>query len=174
MFLKPEENIESFGLKEGDIVADFGAGSGTYAYLAAKIVGETGKVYAVEVQRDFLPSIKSAAASQGLPNVEVIWGDFEILGGSKLRDAVADTVILANTLFQLEDKKGAAKEAKRVLKPKGRVVVIDWQESFGNMGPAKDHVVTSGDAKRIFGEAGFIFEKEIPAGEYHYGMVFRN
>lgn len=172
MFLKPEEHIEEFGLREGQTVADFGAGSGTYALLAAEAVGETGKVYAVEVQRDFLPLIKDAAKAKGLENVEVLWGDFEIPGGSKLKDAATDAVILANTLFQLEDKTGAAREAKRVLKQGGKMIVIDWEDSFGNMGPAKEHVVKKSEARELFEKAGFAFVREFPAGDHHYGLLF--
>lgn len=173
MFLKPEEHIEEFGLREGDSVADFGAGSGTYAFLAAEAVGETGKVYAVDVQREFLPNIKNGALARKLKNIEVLWGDFELPGGSGLRDETVDAVILANTLFQLEDKAGAARESKRVLKQNGKLIVVDWEDSFGNLGPAKEAVVKKNEAKDLFQKEGFLFVKEIPAGEYHYGLLFR-
>ncbi len=174
MFLDPKENVSSFGLREGDIVADFGAGSGTYAFLAAATVAPNGKVYAVDVQRDFLPAIRDGAKERNLKNVEVIWGDIEIPGGSKLREKLADFVIAANVLFQATDKKGLITEMKRVLKDGGKVVVIDWSESFGNLGPAKEHVVTEDEARGLFEQAGFTFVKEIPAGKYHYGMLFRS
>ncbi len=173
MFLKPEESVDSFGLREGDIVADFGAGMGAYAYLAAKRVGETGKVFAVDVQKELLASVKNGAALQGLKNIEIVWGDVEIVGGSKLKDGLADAVICANVLFQAEGKEGLAAEVKRVLKTGGRAIVIDWRETFGGMGPAKDHVVPRGEAKRIFEGAGLAFSEEIPAGKYHYGLIFR-
>jgi len=172
MFLNPDEHREEFGLREGDTVADLGAGSGAYAFLAAEAVGETGKVYAIDVQRDFLPNIKNSALSRGLKNVEVMWGDFEVPGGSGLRDGIADAVILANTLFQLDDKEGAVKEAKRILKQGGKLIVIDWEDSFGNMGPSKSAVVKKSEAVELFRSAGFIFAKDIPAGEYHYGLLF--
>lgn len=173
MFLDPKESLSSFGLREGDIVADFGTGTGRYAFLAANVVGPEGKVYAIDVQRDFLPSIKDEAITRKLKNIEVVWGDIELHGGTKLRDKLVDAVICANVLFQTEDKKGLISEMHRVLKDRGRVIVIDWSGSFGNVGPTEKMVIMKDAARRLFEQNGFLFIRDIPAGEYHYGMIFQ-
>ena len=67
-------------------VADLGAGSGHYTLAAAKKVGESGRVYAIEVQKDLLTRIKNLAQTEHINNVEVIWGDVENRGGTKLKD----------------------------------------------------------------------------------------
>lgn len=170
-FSDPQKNIQQFGLMEGMNVADLGAGSAAYTIAAAEYAGTSGKVYAVEVQKELLSRIKNAAKKEGLSNVEVLWGDIERLGGTKIKDASLDAAIVSNVLFQTEDKQGLAEEVKRILKSSGRVLVVDWKESFGGMGPHPGHVVSEESAKKIFEDSGFSFERSISAGDHHYGFV---
>jgi ubiquinone/menaquinone biosynthesis C-methylase UbiE len=172
MFSDPEKNVPYFGLREGARVADFGAGSGAYTLAMAKRVGGTGQVYAVEVQQNLLERLANVAREAKTHNVKVVWGDVDKVGGSKLREQSVDLVLIANVLFQSDARYAMALEAKRVLRAGGRVVVIDWLGSFGNMGPTPDRVVTLGEARPIFEQAGFKFINEFPAGANHYGLIF--
>jgi len=165
MFTDPQKNIKQFSVGEGWHIADFGVGSGAYALAAAERVGSEGRVYAIDVQKK--------AQEQGLSNIEVVWGDVEEPNGSKLKDGSMDGVIVSNILFQVEDKKGLAVEVRRVLRGGGRVLVVDWTESFGGLGPREDHIVSGEQAKELFKDAGFEFEQEIQAGAHHYGMIFK-
>ena len=72
-FCDPKQTVLQLGLREGMKVGDFGAGSGHYALMAAKIVGDKGRVYAVDVQEDVLRALKSEASAKGLHNVEIVW-----------------------------------------------------------------------------------------------------
>ncbi|KKP88146.1 MAG: type 11 methyltransferase [Candidatus Nomurabacteria bacterium GW2011_GWA2_35_80] len=63
MFTDPVKNLKAFDLRENMIVADLGAGSGFYAIPAARMV-PMGKVYAIEIQKDFLITIKNKAAER--------------------------------------------------------------------------------------------------------------
>lgn len=173
-FSDPQYNIEQFGLHEGMFVADFGAGTGAYTIASAKAVGSTGKVYAIEVQKDLLQNIQNAASSVGVSNVEVLWGDIERNGKTKIKDRCVDAVIVANVLFQVDDISGTIAEIKRILKPGGRVLVIDWKDSFGGMGPQTDTLIAYDDIKKSFEENGFSFIKNIEAGDHHYGFVVKN
>src|SRR3989304_6670235 len=128
MFTNPVKNLKALGLRENDIVADLGAGTGFYAVAAGRMVPQ-GKVYAVDVQKDFLMTIKSKAREANLPNVETLWGDVEKLGGTKIGDEVVDVVIASNILFQVENQERFLEEAKRILKPGGRVLLVDWSDS---------------------------------------------
>ncbi len=170
-FSDPQKNIQQFGLIEGMKVADLGAGSAAYTIASARQVGTSGRVYAVEVQKELLSNIKNTALKQGLSNVEVIWGDIESLGGTKIKDHSIDAVIISNVLFQAEDKQGVVNEAKRILKPQGRALVVDWKDSFGGMGPHPDHVVNEQSAKKLFEVGGFSFDRSITAGDHHYGFI---
>ena len=172
-FTDPTRNLAQFGLSESARVADFGAGSGAYTLAAAKLVGTSGRVYAIDVEKIFLTRIKNLARESGLSNVEVVWGDVEKLGGTKLRDQSLDAVIASNLLFQVEDRDGLLGEILRVLKPRGRALIVDWSDSFGNMGPRPQEVVRESAARTLFERSGFILEREIDAGEHHYGLVMR-
>lgn len=170
-FTSPEKNIEQLGVHEGMTVVDLGAGTGTYTMLLAEAVGESGRVIAVEVQKDFLINIKDGATAKGFKNVEVIWGDIERPSGTKIKDSIADAVVISNVLFQAEDKAGLLREAQRVLKTGGKVLLVDWKDSFGNLGPTKDAVVPQPLARSMCEREGFVVAKEFEAGDHHYGLV---
>lgn len=174
MFSDPAKNVEQFGLSKGMFIADFGAGSGFYTMLLAKAVGENGRVYAIDIQKELIQKIKNQAKIEHLSNIEIIWGDVEKIGGSKMKDGSVDAVIIANILFQIPDKNNICLEAKRILKKEGKVFVIDWIDSFGNLGPRQEDVFSPSKAKEIFQKNGFAVEKEFSAGEYHYGLIFKN
>jgi ubiquinone/menaquinone biosynthesis C-methylase UbiE len=168
MFTDPVKNLKKLGLRENDIVADLGAGTGFYSVAAGAIV-TGGKVYAVEIQKDFLEKIKYKISEAHLTNVETIWGNVEKLGGTKLGDGIVDAVIASNILFQVEQKDKFIDEIKRILKPKGKVLLIDWSES-SIMG--KVSLIPKNKAREMFEKKGFVFEREIDAGEHHYGIIF--
>lgn len=172
MFLNPEQCVAQCALKEGMRVADFGAGVGVYSKIAARRVGHTGRVYAIEVQKDLVESFESDLRSQHLSNVSVIWGDIEKVGGTKIADRSMDFVIICNVLFQADDKLGVIDEAKRVLKKDGRLLVVDWTDSFGNLGPTPSHIVSQKTAQDLFEKRGFNYSETITTGEHHYGIIF--
>lgn len=170
-FTDPEKNVAELHLREGMIVADFGAGMGAHAVAAGKRVGDKGRVYAVEVQKELLQNIKTAARDTKLSNIEVIWGDIETPHGTKIADNVVDAVMLTNVLFQVEDKQKLMAEAMRVLKKGGTVLVVDWTDSFGGLGPHQRDVVPETTARKVLSEAGFVFQRLFQAGDHHYGII---
>jgi len=170
MFSDPVNNLKQFDLRENMIVADLGAGSGFYAVAAAKMV-PMGKVYAVEILPDLVTAVRNKAKEAHVSNLEVLVGDLEEDHGSKLADATANRVIASNILFQLDRKDDFIKEIKRVLRPDGQVLLVDWSEG-GLMGPRQDAVISKETAREMFEIRGFEFVRDIDAGEYHYGMIF--
>ena len=173
-FSTPRENVLQLGLREGLKVGDFGAGSGHYSRAAAAMVGSSGRVYAVDVQEDVLKHLKLNTHIHHQGIIDTIWGDIEKPGGSHLRDASLDAVILANTLFQIENRPGLLGEIKRVLKPDGKLMVVDWAGSYGGMGPAIEQVVSEHDAEALFINGGFHKVKSFRAGPHHYGIIFNS
>lgn len=173
-FTNPKKNVENFGIQPGFSVVDLGAGSGMYTIPAAKLVGEGGRVYAVDIQKELLSNIKKEASKENLFNVEVIWGDVEKNGGTRLSDNSIDIAIASNILFQLEDKETFLREIKRILKPgKGKVCVIDWSDSFGGLGPPLKDVVSFEMCKDMFLRSGFELNRTLSdVGAHHYGLIF--
>ena len=173
MFSDPENNIKQFALAPGMQVADFGSGSGFYSMAAAKAVAPSGKVFSVDIQKDLLEKLKNGAKQNQLYNIDIVWGDLEHLGGTKLRENSLDAVTVCNLFFQIENKDALCLEAKRVLRVNGRVLVVDWEGSFGGIGPQEKDVVSKSNMTSLFEEHGFKLDREISAGAQHYGLVFR-
>jgi ubiquinone/menaquinone biosynthesis C-methylase UbiE len=165
--------LAACNLQVTDTVADFGAGSGFMARALSSIV-TAGNVFAIEINRDLVSRVIHEVEERQIKNLHPLWGDIEISGGSKLGDASVDMVVLSNILFQLDDKVGCIKEATRVLKPGGRILIVDWTESFGGLGPAPHHVFEQKMAEDLLLNSGFTkLSDNLPAGEHHYAILFK-
>ncbi len=173
MFSDPNNILRQCGVSPGSVVGDFGSGSGSYAHEAAALVGPQGVVYAFDIQKDLVTRLAREVEGKKDNIIHPLWVDLEHHKGTGLAAGVLDLGIAANVIFQIVDKDIFIKEIARVLRPGGRLLVIDWKESFGHMGPHPDHVVRESDARRILTDAGLVFDKTIDAGAHHYGLLFR-
>lgn len=168
MFSDPAQNLAKLGLMDGMRVVDLGAGSGFYSIEAAKKVGGGGRVYAIDVQKDLLERLRTFASSQHLSNIEVVWANAEKVGGTKLREGIADAVVASNILFQITKQDEFALEIKRILKKGGKVLIVDWNE-ISPMGPTT--LVPVAKAQALFEKNGFTLNQSFNAGDHHYGLV---
>jgi len=168
-FLNPQKILEQLDLKEDMVAADFGSGSGGWVIPLAKILKE-GKVYAIDVLEESLSALKGRAEIFNLSNIETIRSNLEISEGSKLEDNSVDLVLMTNLLFETEKKKEVLAEGKRVLKEDGKILVIDWKPE-ASLGP-KEGRISIKEVKKLAKDFNLKLEKEIPAGNYHYGLVF--
>lgn len=171
-FLVPDIVVSHFHIKDGDVVADFGSGSGHFLRALSLRAG-TGKVYACEIQKSLVEKIGTLAHAEQLTNIFPLWCDLEEPNGLKIASDSVDVGVLVNTLFQVEDKETAIKEMSRTIHVGGRLIVIDWTDSFGGLGPHTDHVITLDAATALCESLGFVLEQNFPAGGHHYGLVFR-
>ena len=174
MFSNPNTIVAALPISVGAVVADIGAGTGAFSFPIAEKVGPTGKVYACDVQKDILVRLENDARDRGLKNIQTVVSNVEIHQGTKLRDASIDWIIIANVFYQIEARQAFVKEMARILKPGGAVVLIDWSESFGSLGPQPAMIITKTDAEKMFAEVGLKSTPTvIDAGSHHYGIVFR-
>ncbi len=169
VFSDPVSNLAKLSLTEGMKVADLGAGSGFYSFEAAKRIGASGRVYSIDVQKNLLERLRSVGKTQGLTNIEVIWGDMERVGGTKLKDGSVDRAVSSNVLFQVSKRDEYALEVKRILKPGGKLLLIDWSE-LSEIGPK--NIVTAKEAQVLFEKNGFKLDQSFSAGAHHYGLIF--
>lgn len=173
-FAHPERNALQLRIEAGMSVADFGAGSGAYVWPIAAALKNSGRLYVVDVQRDLLRRIHNEALRRGHTSVSIIWADLEQSKATRLTDHCLDLVLISNLLFQIAEKRAVLKEAHRILKKKtGRLVVIDWADSHGGIGPHKKDVLTKAAAADLLLQSGFAPEEEFPAGAHHWGLSAR-
>ena len=172
-FMNPDGIVLLFGLKEGMSVADFGSGSGYFTILMGKMVGETGKVTALDIMETALDSVRVKAKASGLENIQTVRANLEVLGSSGLAGESQDAVLLANILFQSPKKEAIIKEAVRTLKRGGLMIIIDWKKSGGGFGPPDDLRTDPNQMKNMAVAEGVTFESSIDTGTFHYGMIFR-
>jgi ubiquinone/menaquinone biosynthesis C-methylase UbiE len=170
--MDPLQTLAACNILATDTVADFGAGSGFVARAAAGMVPQ-GQVFALEINKDIVTRLTRDAAEHQLANLHVLWSDIEAAEGSKLADESVDIVLCFNILFLLADKGAALKEAFRILKSQGKLVVADWTDSFGGLGPRPHHVFNKTMAEALVTSVGFKkLSDTIPAGDHHYAILF--
>lgn len=173
-FVVPEVVLSHFHLREGDVVADYGAGSGYFLAPVSKAIGLSGIVFACEIQKALVDKLGMVATEQQLTNVRPLWCDLEEANGIPVKTGSIDVALLINSLFMLEDRVTAVAEMARTLRAGGTFIVIDWSESFAGLGPQPAMVVDAVLTRSLFEQIGFTFEREFPAGEHHYGLAFKN
>lgn len=170
-FLNPPKIIESLGIiKEGMKIADFGCGHGYFTIPLARKVGNYGKIYAIDVLPESLEAVNSRTKIEGIQNVETKRGNLEKEGGSTLENESCDIVLMANLLFQTEDDQKVIQEARRILKPNGKIVFIDWRQD-APLGPIGKRM-KPGNSIKLFQNENFSFEKKFFTDNYHYGLMF--
>ncbi len=166
--------LEKVGVAEKMKVADLGCGRrGYFALQVAKMVGNKGLVYAVDIVKAALQSVESTAQLFGINNIKTVWADLEIPGTTKIPDELIDLVMLNNVLFQTKKPEPMIKEAVRILKKGGKVLVTDWRKIAIPFGPPIESRVAPEEVKKIAQTVGLTLEKEFAAGPYHYALVFK-
>jgi len=168
-FLNPEEVLDRLELRLDMVAAEFGCGSGGFAIPLAKRL-EDGLVYSIDILDAPLSALKSMMLVENITNIRIIRSDLEKPKGSTLPELSLDLVFIPNVLFQVENKIAIISEAERVLKNRGKLVVIDWLPKAAQ-GPEEGRISPK-EVKKITEKIGFKLEKEFEAGKYHFGLIF--
>ncbi len=159
-------------LKKGDMVGDLGAGGGLFLLESARLVGDQGQVYAVDVVKNILSEIDSKARLNGLNNIKTIWSNLEIVGATKINEGTLDSTILVNILFQSQKQYEIIAEATRLLKPGGKLLVVDWTNNDLGVGPPNDRLVDKDKIISFAQQLDLVLVQEFKAGKYHFGLLF--
>jgi len=168
-YLDPVRILTSFGLAKGMRVADVGTGTGFFAIPAARIVGPSGKVYAVDLVPEMLEELRAKLAREPVPNLEPLRSTEDRI---PLADASVDLAFLACVLHEL-DGPGTLRECRRILTRVGRLGVLDWKKEDMEFGPPKAHRLDEDEARSILRDAGFHPITTFEGGRYHYGIEAR-
>jgi len=128
IFHERERIVAALGLKAGMVVADIGAGTGLFTLAFSEAVGETGKVYAVEIAKNFIAHIKARAAKANAANVETILCTERSV---ELPEASIDLAFICDVYHHFEFPAASLATLYRAIKPGGELVLIDFKRIPG-------------------------------------------
>jgi ubiquinone/menaquinone biosynthesis C-methylase UbiE len=121
LFLPRRKILRELDIKPDFRILDFGCGPGSYSMVAARLVGDSGKVFALDIHPLAIQRVEKSASRKGLTNIETIQSDC----ATGLRDESIDAAFLYDILHHLSEPDAVLGELHRVLKPEGILSVND-------------------------------------------------
>jgi ubiquinone/menaquinone biosynthesis C-methylase UbiE len=165
-WLPPDEVVQALEVRAGEAIADVGAGTGYFAVPIAKAVGSRGVVFAVDAQPEMLELLRGKLAAAGRHNIRLIRAEADATG---LPESTCDLVFLANIWHEFENRALVLEEAHRILKPDGRIAILDWRPDVEReAGPPLEHRISAECAEEELAEAGFKDVSRSEVGRYSW------
>jgi ubiquinone/menaquinone biosynthesis C-methylase UbiE len=167
---KPDEVLRVLAVERGEVACDIGAGPGYFALRIARLVGETGGVFAVDVEPRILDALRKRLKGSGLRNVTPVLA----LGDDALLPPRAcDLILIVDTYHHFPDGPAYLRRLSRSLKPGGRVVNIDFHKRELPVGPPSAHKLTREEFLRQAAAAGLTLVEEHTFLPYQYFLVLQ-
>ena len=161
--------LAQIGLEPGDTLADIGSGDGYFSIPAARMVGQSGKIYALDVSAEAISELKAAASAAGLNNIQTAVGEAE---KTLLCKGCADVVLMANVLHDFNNPLAALKNALLMLKPGGKLADLDWKKDKDQIhGPPFAKRFDQEKATSLLTQAGFKVISSTLVGPFHYLLL---
>ena len=120
---QPERVIEMLGISPGQTIADVGSGGGYFTFRLGEAVGDTGRVYAVDIDAEMNERLERLASERGVRNIVAVLADYD---DPKIPGTV-DLIFTSNTYHHIEERIAYFQRAARYLKPKGRLAVLEYK-----------------------------------------------
>jgi ubiquinone/menaquinone biosynthesis C-methylase UbiE len=168
--MDPEAILQGIGLKAGHTFADIGCGGGFFAIPAARMVGKKGKIYGLDPNPAAINALKEQVEKEGLANLYLTIGTAE---ETIICLQCADFVFFGMALHDFQDPAKALKNARRVIKPDGKLIDLDWKKEGIPIGPPSHIRFDVAKATKLIGAAGFTMESVKDGGPYHYLITAR-
>lgn len=160
--MKPTAFLKSVGLIRGMDFGDIGCGPGLFTMAASYIVGSEGRVYAIDIEERMLEYMTGA----GLP--ENVIPTLSTETTLPLEDSSLDLALIAFTLHEAHEPTLLLKEVSRVLKKRGRVLILDWEARDEEIGPPKEERLPMDRASACVMEAGLLLAETSSYNDSHY------
>lgn len=172
--LNPEYILKEIEVAAGNRIADLGCGRvGQFTFPAAHMVGKYGAVYAADIQQSIVQAIREAARARQLQNIHPVWADLEDHGSTNIPQGTIDVGLLVATLVHAQKKQNMLTEAMRLLKPGGRLVVIDWHSNTLPFVEKNTTPLLPEEVQQNAQKVGLSFLRIFSAGPHHFGLVFQ-
>jgi len=159
---KPHEVVMALGLRETDVVADIGAGTG---YFARRFANHAGKVYAVDIDKELLAIIQK----ESRPNLTTVLAAPD---DPRLPEQSVDLIFFCDVLHHIENRPAYYLKLARVLKPGGRVVIIDFYKKPLPVGPPESMKLSDEEVITELQKAGFTLSRRLDILPYQYFLFF--
>jgi ubiquinone/menaquinone biosynthesis C-methylase UbiE len=164
--------LKDIGLKSGDQFLDAGCGDGYFSEAAAEVVGPGGRVYAFDVDGDGIGRLQKEIAEKKLANIEARIADVSRL--LPLADESVDVVFISNVLHGLVangEWERALKEVARVIKPHGKLAIVEFKKNETPLGPPLSIRLSPEEVEMLAKSYGFSKVAVKEAGPYHYSII---
>lgn len=165
-WLPPAEVVAALHVQPGEVIVDIGAGTGYFALPLANAAGPGGKVYAVDAQTEMLSLLAGKSHDSALAKIELIQAEANATG---LPQRSCDIAFMANVWHEFDDRAAVVAEATRLLRPGGRIGILDWRPDVEpEHGPPLEHRLSPGDAIAVLRSAGAAQLSSVNVGSYSW------
>lgn len=171
-WMPPGEILGWLELRPGMTIADIGAGTGYFAIPMARAITPGGRVFAIDLQPELLDVLRGKLAVPDAPtNIVPLEGKASSTG---LAAGSCDLALLANIWHELDDRAAALAELVRILKPEGRIAVLDWRPDAAHPpGPPLEHRLPAHEVQQFFQNHGKRVDGVRNVGQYSYLILAR-
>lgn len=165
----PARLLEALELREGEIVADVGAGSGYHTFRIAPLVGLRGRVFAVDVQPEMVGVLRQKARALGASNVEIVLGAPQ---DPKLPEGTAHLALLVDVYHEFAWPYEMMRALRRALRPGGRVVVVEFRKEDPRVPIKEVHKMSEEQIRREMAAVGLRWRKTVGTLPWQHAVFF--
>ncbi len=166
----PDEALQAIGIHRGMVVADVGAGSGVMTFKMAKLVGPSGKVYAVDIQPQMLEILQTRAQRDKVTNVQTV---LDTVSDPKLPAGAIDLILLVDVYHEFSQPQAMLDHMREALKPNGRLVLLEYRKEDPTIPILPDHKMSVSEVKAEVQPEGFQFDQVIEVLPRQHIIIFR-
>ncbi|WHH61090.1 methyltransferase domain-containing protein [Petroclostridium sp. X23] len=166
--LPPHKALKELRLQEGDTIADIGCGIGYFSIPAAQIVGESGKVFAMDISLEMIEELERKAENNNISNIKAIVTEENDL---KVDDNSVSYAFICNVLHETQDMKLFLTEVKRILTDCGKLVIVEWKKENTDYGPPLEHRLSKEEVYGALKHIGLNNMTYQEVGAYFYAVI---
>jgi ubiquinone/menaquinone biosynthesis C-methylase UbiE len=166
----PDQALQAIGIRRGMVVADVGAGSGVMTFKMAKLVGPSGKVYAVDIQPEMLDILQTRAQRDKVTNVQTV---LDTVSDPKLPAGAIDLILLVDVYHEFSQPQAMLDHMREALKPNGRLVLLEYRKEDPTVPILPDHKMSVSEVKAEVEPEGFQFDQVIEVLPRQHIIIFR-
>jgi len=168
-FEQPDRVLDALNVREGMTVADVGAGVGYFSLRLARRVGSSGRVLAVDIQREMLNLLKENAARENLLNINLILGTPM---NSHLPENSTDLALLVDVYHEFEYPEEMIKGIRNSLKPDGRLVLVEYRGEDPQVPIKPEHKMTVRQVLYEIQPMGFRLKEKLDFLPWQHILIF--